>query len=335
MSGPDVSILLCTAGRPADLARTLAATIPLPVPDDWAVELVVIDNSADASARGVVAAAGRGRIDLRYVHEPRRGQCRARNRGLAESAGRAVIFTDDDVRPQPGWVAGMAGPILGGTADAVAGHVRLAPHLRRPWMDAHHLGRLAVTDWTPGAPVDRLVGANMAFRRSVLGRVPGFDVEIGPGALGFHDDTLFAWQLGLAGFRLVAAPQQAWVEHHPTADRLTRGAMLDSAGKTGRSYAYLQHHWHHDVVPTPRRRVVTSLARLLAHRLARPRLWLGRRSAEGCGTGEMHLVQVLAMARQYRLECRRPRRYEFHGFSPRSATPMSAPVASAGGAVLA
>ena len=47
-----------------------------------------------------------------------------------------------------------------------------------------------------------LTGANMAFARRVLDKVPGFDRELGPGGLGFCDDTLFSLQLRTAGFRL-------------------------------------------------------------------------------------------------------------------------------------
>lgn len=325
MRSPDVSLILCTADRPADLAATLASLAALPAPDGLSVEVVVVDNAADATARGVVADAAGNLPTLRHVHEPRPGQCRARNRGLSETGGEVVIFTDDDVRPQPGWIERMAGPILVGVADAVAGHVRLAPHLRRDWMDEQHLGRLAVTPWEPDAPVGRMVGASMAFRRDVLKRVPAFDEEIGPGAMGFHDDTLFSWQLALAGYRLVAAPAGAWVEHHPSADRLTRGAMLRSAVKTGRSYAYLQHHWHHDVNLTPRRRIMTSWVRLATYRAARPFLWLARQSGEGCDSREMHLVQSHAMARQYLIESGRPRRYEYQGLAAKVPSPAAMP----------
>ena len=335
MNLPDVSIILCTADRQADLAATLAAVAALRVPAGWEAELLVVDNAPAATSRRVVADAlarlpgvrpGGGRFaDARYVHEPLRGLCNARNRGLAETSGRIVLFLDDDVRPAADLIRQITAPIVENRADAVAGHVRLAPHLRRAWMNEQHLGRLAETSWRPGEAVERMVGANMAFRRDVLARVPGFDPPLDPGGLGFHGDTLFAWQLAEAGFRLTAAPAGAWAEHHPRGDRLTRGRMLDSSAKTGRSYGYLQHHWHHDAVPTPRRRVLTSALRLLAYRLKRPGLWLTPATAEGADLGEMHLVQSHCMARQYLVEHRRPRRYARRGLrlldAPATARP--------------
>jgi len=68
-----------------------------------AAELVLVDNSPDASARDVP------RPDfVRYVHEPRAGVAHARNRGVAEARGTHVIFLDDDELPAPGWLAAFA-----------------------------------------------------------------------------------------------------------------------------------------------------------------------------------------------------------------------------------
>ena len=69
------------------------------------VELVLIDNSPEASAR---AAADSAPPFVRYVHEPQTGVARARNRGVAEARGTHVIFLDDDEIPAPGWLAAFA-----------------------------------------------------------------------------------------------------------------------------------------------------------------------------------------------------------------------------------
>ena len=71
-----VSIVLCTAGRPADLAQTLSALGRLPVRADLPAELVVVDNSGGDSASRVVAAADLRGLSARVVSEPRRGLSR-------------------------------------------------------------------------------------------------------------------------------------------------------------------------------------------------------------------------------------------------------------------
>jgi len=45
-----------------------------------------------------------------------------------------LLFSDDAVRFPPDWIVPRIAPIVAGRADAVAGGVRLAPPLLRPWM---------------------------------------------------------------------------------------------------------------------------------------------------------------------------------------------------------
>lgn len=74
----------------------------LPQISNRAVEVLVIDNCPDASARETVLQAGCSAI--RYIHEPKSGVVNARNRGVVEAAGTYVIFLDDDEVPCPGWL---------------------------------------------------------------------------------------------------------------------------------------------------------------------------------------------------------------------------------------
>jgi succinoglycan biosynthesis protein ExoM len=67
------------------------------------VELVLVDNAPEASARDIPAPDF-----VRYVHEPRAGVAHARNRGVVEARGGHLIFLDDDERPAAGWLAAFA-----------------------------------------------------------------------------------------------------------------------------------------------------------------------------------------------------------------------------------
>lgn len=80
------------------------------------VEIVVVDNCHEASARDVVARSG----GASYVHEPRTGIAVARNSGVAAAQGRQVIFIDDDELPQPGWLAAFLGCLSAEGADSSA-----------------------------------------------------------------------------------------------------------------------------------------------------------------------------------------------------------------------
>ena len=139
---------------------------------------------------------------------------------------------------------GCAGPILAGEAEAIAGGVRFAPHLERTWMQPKHRSVLASSESLNPTSPEYLIGANMAFSRHVLENVPLFDPALGPGALGFVDETLFSFQLKEAGYQIASA-LDVEVEHHFQKSRLLRASFLQTGEKMGQSLAYLAYHWSH------------------------------------------------------------------------------------------
>jgi glucosyl-dolichyl phosphate glucuronosyltransferase len=290
-------------------------------PADIPGEILVIDNGSTDHTRQVVEAANLPNLRVRYVFEGRPGQCHARNRGLAESAGELVLFTDDDVRPCSNWIDGMCRPIIEGRADAVAGGVVLPDHLRRRVND--HPGWFASTEnLNPADPF--MVGANLAFGRHVLDQVPHFDVELGPGALGFGDDTLFSRQIKEAGYRLLAA-YDVTVEHHFDPTRLSRHYLLGMADKLGRSHAYTLYHWEHSPLRVTRWNSLRAEIGLWRRRLVRPSIWLG---AKGAADWELDCVKQRAFQKQWVIESLRPRNYARHGLQKIAGVGAMAPAAS-------
>lgn len=63
------------------------------VVDDNRVEVLVIDNTAHASLKGVEQVFG-DRPNIRWVHEPVAGLLSARHRGLLESRGDLLVYID-------------------------------------------------------------------------------------------------------------------------------------------------------------------------------------------------------------------------------------------------
>lgn len=294
------SIIICTRNRAEHLRKTLAAIGAVAVPTGMETEVIVVDNASTDQTAEVAKSARLANVTCRYVHEARGGQCFARNTGMAEATGQIIVFTDDDVVPCRDWLGAICSPIVDGRADAVAGAIQIAPELQRPWMKAMHRGWLASTE-CDSAAAPRMVGANMAFSRRVLEKVPTFDTELGPGRLGFGDDVVFAEQLAAAGYRIVAAPD-AVVVHHFDPARLTRASFLDAARKHGRTMAYVDLHWRR---LTPRRlgtRRVYAVARLAAWRACHPLQFF---RTEGAEVAEMYHVQNLHYVRQLRREQQR------------------------------
>jgi glycosyltransferase involved in cell wall biosynthesis len=302
-----VSILICTRNRAEQLRETLKAMSAVALPADMSAELLVIDNGSTDATATIVRAQSSQNMILRYVRAPLLGQCQARNAGLAAALGDIILFTDDDVRPPIDWVERMCAPILRGDAEIVAGGVELAQHLRRPWMSACHRSWLACTDAIDPKRPQRFVGANFGFSRTVLEKVPSFDVELGPGAYGFFDETLFACQLTEAGFRIAPA-LDVIVEHHCDESRLTRASFLDSARKLGRSFGYLQYHWEQPETWRKWWRLLDAMLRLLYWRIR-----LAPRWRENAHEREIQAVMRVYTCLQFIREQKRPRNYSRHG----------------------
>ena len=245
----NVSIIICTRNRAENLRHTLRSIAACVVPSDVTAELLVIDNGSTDHTRQVVSEAEANDLPIRYILEPTPGLSHARNSALAHAMGEVILFTDDDVRVPPQWIEGMCRPILADEAEATTGEIALAPHLLRDWLSsAHRAHLLEIKDLSEQhAREPFLIGANMAFSRRVLARVPEFDTNLGAGACGFMEETLFYLQLVEAGYRLKFVSALP-VEHHCDASRLTRTAQLKSARAHGESAAYVMHHWEHEGV---------------------------------------------------------------------------------------
>jgi glycosyltransferase involved in cell wall biosynthesis len=97
-----LSIVICTWRRARALAATLTTLAEADPPDcDW--EVIVISNDCSAETAAVVRP-WIGRMPLRLVEEPTPGLSHARNRGVAEAAGDYIIWADDDVLFDRGWL---------------------------------------------------------------------------------------------------------------------------------------------------------------------------------------------------------------------------------------
>ncbi|MBC8065703.1 MAG: glycosyltransferase family 2 protein [Chlorobia bacterium] len=307
--GMAVSILLCTRDRAPDLRATLQSLATISVPKGIEAEVIVIDNGSSDATQEIVKDSQFDWATPHWILEPNAGQSNARNRGLAEAKGEVLCFVDDDLRFRSDWLAALLEPFELG-ADAVAGCISLAPHLQKPWMTPKHETMFASTRPAEARGEVGLTGANMAFSRAVLDKVPGFDPNIGPGRLGFCDDVLFSDQILQAGVKMLRASASI-VEHHFRPDRLERKNLLKAAYAQGRSLAYIAYHWGHD-------EVVSSVWSKL-----RAKLGYRRRQANGSAPSELgaepfelnyHVSNGYWNQLAEEMKC--PRRYEKRGLRP-------------------
>jgi succinoglycan biosynthesis protein ExoM len=120
----EMSIVICTLDRHDLLEKALRSCIEQESRKDIAYEVLVVDNSADANARGPVQALSRIRPGLvRYLSEPRTNIAHARNAGVAACEGRFIAFMDDDMTAPPGWIECALGAMEQTGADVLFGKV--------------------------------------------------------------------------------------------------------------------------------------------------------------------------------------------------------------------
>ena len=196
---PPISVVICTRDRTDLLKGALEALLALDYPDR---EIIVIDNApANTSTAELVA-----RLPVSYVKEERPGLDWARNRGIAEARHEIIAFTDDDVRPDRGWLRGIAAGFADPEIMAVSGLVAAA-ELETvaqqqfeliyggmlQYLDSRKFNgsELSVQELLWGSKYG--VGANMAFRRQVFEAAGNFDValDVGTATRGGGDIEMF------------------------------------------------------------------------------------------------------------------------------------------------
>jgi glycosyltransferase involved in cell wall biosynthesis len=100
----DVSVMICTWNNSRRLAAALTALSQCIVPGELTWELIIVNNNCTDDTDRVVARFV-NTLPIVYLRESRQGLSNARNAGLSAARGRLILFTDDDVRPHPRWIA--------------------------------------------------------------------------------------------------------------------------------------------------------------------------------------------------------------------------------------
>ncbi len=117
-----LAFVICTYNRPDLLVRTVRSCLGQTNRSAVTYEVVVVDNSDDGSARGLVEGlAATATVPLRYVQAHPPNISVARNRGIAATASRYVAFCDDDEAIGPDWLDVVAAAIQRYDADGYFG----------------------------------------------------------------------------------------------------------------------------------------------------------------------------------------------------------------------
>ncbi len=100
----NVTVAICTWNRADLLDRTLTSLSQVLVPSGIEWQVVVADNNSTDHTEEILRSH-RSRLPLRSLFEGRQGKSHALNAIIDELAGDLVLWTDDDVRLDAGWLA--------------------------------------------------------------------------------------------------------------------------------------------------------------------------------------------------------------------------------------
>lgn len=194
MSLPEISVVVPCRNERWSLGNCLDAIDAQDYPPRR-FEVIVVDGRSTDGCREFVQARG-----LRVLDDPGRGPAAARNLGIRAASGEIVAFTDADCVPRFDWLSHFADafrrdPTLAG----VAGPLRLPR--------ATLLGRIEDND--ARRFYRGYITSNVAYRRSVLLEVGGFDEM-----LCCAEDYDLAWRVLDRGHR-IAHDERPVVLHDP------------------------------------------------------------------------------------------------------------------------
>ena len=244
MAGPKSTVVIAAHDRPELLREALEALQGDPV--------VVVADGASEAVHAVLGAFPAVQVER---HDRARGPAAARNTGWRAAQTPYVAFTDDDCRPDPGWLAALErraapGVIVQGRVVPADGPVgpfsrTLRVEAAGPWYQT----------------------ANVLYPRELLEALGGFD-EAFPFPAG--EDTDLAWRALDRGARAVFAPDA--VVRHAIHDLGPRGAVRGARKwattvRVVKRHPGVRAHLHHRVFWKPSHERLLLAALLARHPL--------------------------------------------------------------------
>jgi GT2 family glycosyltransferase len=198
---PRISVVVCTYNGSRTLGECLSGLKRLEYSN---YEVIVVDDGSRDHCAAIARESG-----VRVIATENRGLSAARNTGMEAATGEIVVYIDDDAYPDPHWLLYLADAFRGSTHAAIGG-----PNLAPP--DDGAIADCVVN--APGGPVhvlltdtvaEHIPGCNMAFRKSHLQAIGGFDPQFRSAG----DDVDVCWRIQQQGWTIgFSAAAMVW--HH-------------------------------------------------------------------------------------------------------------------------
>ena len=180
---PFVSVIVPVLNGERTLQDCLVSLLKMDYPAEWR-EILVVDNGSTDRTADIINS-----FPVRYVREERRGLPHARNKGIEESRGEILAFTDADCVVTAGWLREMVGGFEDDSIGGVDGEIVAYPPvtLVEQYAAMRGVHSYRARRASPLSPF--VAGANFAFRREVFHWIGLFDPRL-PGG----EDIDLTWR---------------------------------------------------------------------------------------------------------------------------------------------
>ena len=247
---PMVSVIVPVRDGVGVIEDCLRAMTEQTYPSDR-LEVVVVDDESRDNTREYVEDVAQqwltegNRPTLKIVPQEWAGAGAARNRGVQESAGSVVLFTDADCEPLEHWVEAIIAPFEDPGVGAVAGgYLTRQKSIVARMAQAEFEERYRFLD--KHATIDIAFTHSAAVRRDIFLESGGFDERMPNNA----DDLELSYRLAVSAGRIVDAADAQIYSRHPE----TSGDYISN--KFGIGY------WCHLVFKQYPNRLIRGCARL-------------------------------------------------------------------------
>ena len=230
---PFISVVVPVYNQERYISKCIESLLNLDYPSKR-LEIILVDNdSQDSSYRILKCYEGK---KVKVIKESKRGPASARNKGIKESKGEIIAFTDGDCEVSRSWLKCLIKGLKENKADAVAGisifcgkRGYVARVLERRGFDNLIKGLSETRKWITWAPT-----RNFAVKREILERLGGFCEDFTHPA---DEDIELCLRMQKNGYRILFVPEAS--VFHYRANYLTLGKAIKKCFWEGFSHCLL------------------------------------------------------------------------------------------------
>lgn len=182
----EISVIICTYNRDLYIEESIRSVLNQ---NHTGInyELVLVNNNSTDKTDSICTTIFQSNsiIPIQYYIETQQGLSAARNRGIALAKGEIIVFIDDDAMMFPDFIAQLSNAYKQHPEMAASGG-RIYPRFESKapnWMSRFLIPLMSVIDKgehpKPFKGAAYPIGANMAFRKSVIDQIGLFDTALG------------------------------------------------------------------------------------------------------------------------------------------------------------